>query len=62
MNRIIYNLLFGTVSATVLLENDFKFINYIAKHNKSYKSKEEYSHRKSQYDRIDSEIKHLMSF
>ena len=36
--------LLGAVTA-VMTENDFEFVQFIAKHNKNYKSIEEYKHR-----------------
>jgi cathepsin L len=39
--------------------NDFKFMRYIVEHNKEYKSTEEYSMRKENFDFIDAEIVHL---
>jgi hypothetical protein len=41
--------------------NDFEFISYIAKHNKSYKSLEEFNSRKANYGAITIEINHLNS-
>jgi hypothetical protein len=53
--------LMGVASAIVMTENDFEFISFIAKHNKNYKSVEEYNSRKANYDALTIEINHLNS-
>lgn len=43
----------GLVAATPMTDMEFKFINYVAKFNKSYGTKEEYNFRMEQFAKKD---------
>jgi C1A family cysteine protease len=49
----------AAATATVMTETDFKFIQYIAKHNKNYKNIEEFNFRKANFEYMESEINRL---
>ena len=51
----------GAASAAVMDETEFAFIEYIAKHNKSYSSVEEFYRRKAYFDTTTIEIDRLNS-
>lgn len=53
--------LFGVATASLAPETDedFKFMQYIVKHNKSYQSLEEYNMRKANFLFMDVEIARL---
>ena len=61
MQNFVALALMGAASARVMTEQDFDFIQYIAKHNKNYKSVEEYIMRKANFDALTVEINHLNS-
>jgi len=61
MKNFIAHLLVGAVSATIMEETEFAFIQYIAKHNKSYSSVEEFNLRKGYFDTTTIEINRLNS-
>merc|ERR1711865_1023484 len=46
----------GIAVATPMDSMDYKFINYIAKHGKSYATSEEYAARKALFAQMDAEI------
>ena len=48
----------GLASAEVLSQSSFDFIQYIAKHGKSYANVEEYNLRAQLFAKFDAEIKH----
>lgn len=48
----------GIVAATPMEPIEFKFINYIAKHNKTYATKEEYKYRMELFAEQDAKIQH----
>jgi C1A family cysteine protease len=47
----------AVAAATTLPEGEFEFMRYVAEHNKSYATVEEYQHRLTQFMRIDAYIK-----
>jgi C1A family cysteine protease len=49
----------GAASATIMDENDFKFMKYVVEFSKEYKSIEEYNLRKDNYFFMDAEIAKL---
>ena len=59
MKPFITAALAGTGTAAMLTENDLKFVNFIAKHNKNYNTMEEYNGRKARFLEIDAEINRL---
>lgn len=54
-------LLAAAATARVMNQNEFEFIQYIAKHNKSYATVEEFNSRMENYMAIDAEILRLNS-
>ena len=48
-------------TAVMLDENDLKFVQYMAEHDKNYTSMEEYNIRKARFLELDAEIERLNS-
>jgi C1A family cysteine protease len=56
MQSFVLAALAGFAAATPMDAMDYKFINYIAKHGKSYATSEEYAARKALFAKMDAEI------
>ena len=56
MRTLATAVLAGLTSAKVLSQTDFDFVQYIAKHGKSYASLEEFNLRSALFHKFDSEI------
>jgi len=50
-------ILAGLTSAKLLSQTDFDFVEYIAKHGKSYASLEEFNLRSALFHKFDAEVK-----
>jgi cathepsin L len=61
MRSLIATAIAAAATATIMNETDFAFIQYIAEHNKSYASMEQYSQRFENFKFMDAEIKKLNS-
>jgi C1A family cysteine protease len=59
MQSFILAALAGIAVAAPMDSMDYKFINFIAKHGKSYATSEEYAARKALFAKMDAEIEHF---
>jgi len=59
MKSFILAALAAIAVATPMDAMDYKFINFVAKHGKSYATSEEYAARKALFAKIDGEIEHF---